>query len=76
MEVITTSFVHEGFPSAIPQVPKFQGFMFNFSMFLFYQVALIPKILKVFVGPHYLTVVKPLVLEYSIVAPLIYCPPP
>ena len=53
MEVITTSFVHEGFPSAIPQVPKFQGFMFNFSMFLFYQVALIPKILKVFVGSHY-----------------------
>ena len=76
MVVIATSFVPRGFPFAIPRVLRFQSLMSNSSMFLFYQVALIPKILKVFVGPHYLTVVKPLVLEYSIVAPLIYCLPP
>ena len=76
MEVITTSFVRDGFPSAIPQVLKFQSLMFNFSMFLFYQAALIPKILKVFARPHYLTMVKLLALKYFIVAPLIYCLPP
>ena len=76
MVVIATSFVPRGFPFAIPRVLRFQSLMSNSSMFLFYQVALIPKILKVFVGSHYLTVVEPLVLKYFTVAPLIYCQPP